>query len=311
MPSGQGERLPLVAEVRSTESMLDHTEYVEQSHFFFTVAQRLHESLPLQDLLAQIREELLATTKLPLAVSFLLDELRHLGVLNTAMARLPHYFTPFQSFVMREAESDRGRFDYRIALAVLGHEAEYKSRGVNPQGVFLYQFETLCRNRLRYDQGLTAIAGDKIYDAAWRDWILTVRRRLGTVDIADMIYVCSQHYLTRRARDPDAPDEEVPTPLFGEKEGQIALANRRKDPLYLFAALQRHLGYPSIPRRKPVDEQATLVPQLLRRIEQLELRLKLLEEDQRGGFDLSKFYERPPRAGELGAGGLGAGGLDS
>ena len=32
--------------------------------------------------------------------------------------------------------------------------------------------------------------------------------------------------------------------LFGEKEGKIAWANRKKDPLYLFAALQRHLGYP-------------------------------------------------------------------
>ena len=289
--------------------MLDQAEYVEQSHFFFTVAQRLHESLPLQDLLAQIREELLATTKLPLAVSFLLDELRHLGVLHSAMARLPHYFTPFQTFVIREAESDRGRFDYRIALAVLGHEAEYKSRGVNPQGVFLYQFETLCRNRLRYDHGLTAIAGDKIYDSTWRDWIQSVRRRLGNVDIADMIYVRSQHYLTRRARDPDVAEEEVPPPLFGEKEGQIALANRRKDPLYLFAALQRHLGYPPIPRRKPVDDQASLLPQLARRLEQLELRLKLLEEDQRGGFDLSKFYERPATGGEANSlgksGGLG------
>ena len=46
--------------------------------------------------------------------------------------------------------------------------------------------------------------------------------------------------------------------LFGEKEGRIAMANRRKDPLYLFSALQRHLGYPSVPR--PIKDEATEHP---------------------------------------------------
>ena len=39
----------------------------------------------------------------------------------------------------------------------------------------------------------------------------------------------------------------IPT-LFGEKEGKIARANRGRDPLYLFSALQRQLGYPEVPR---------------------------------------------------------------
>lgn len=271
--------------------MLDREEYVEQIHFFRTVSERIQENIPLQDLLGQVREELLATTRLPLAIGFLLDELKHAGAIHTAMARLPHYFTPFQTFIMRMAENDRGRFDFHLALEILRFEAQYRSEGTTPQGLFLYQFETLCRNRLRYDHGLAAIAGDPQYDAHWREWIMSVRRRLGMVELADMIYVRSEHYRTRQLADPDKADEPLPVPLFGEKEGRIALANRRKDPLFLFSALQRHLAYPPIPRRRPVSDQAQLVPQLLRRIDQLETRVKLLEDDQRGGFDLSQFYE--------------------
>ena len=63
---------------------------------------------------------------------------------------------------------------------------------------FLYQFETLCRNRLRYDQGLAAIAEDPIYGETWREWIQIVRLQIGIVDFADMIYVRSAHYLHRR-----------------------------------------------------------------------------------------------------------------
>jgi hypothetical protein len=82
--------------------------------------------------------------------------------------------------------------------------------------------------------------------------------------------------------------------LFGSREGKISLANRRKDPLMLFAALQRQLGYPVVPRQKPVDETVDLVPQLLRRLERLEGRLKLVEDEQRGGIDISEFYQPPP-----------------
>jgi hypothetical protein len=81
--------------------------------------------------------------------------------------------------------------------------------------------------------------------------------------------------------------------LFGEREGRIALANRRKDPLYLFASLQRQLGYPVVPRPDPASAAQSLLPQLARRVEQMELRLKLIEEEQRGGVDLTQFYERP------------------
>ena len=47
---------------------------------------------------------------------------------------------------------------------MLEREAEYRGQGASPQGIFLYQFETLCRNRLGYDRGLEAIAADSIFD---------------------------------------------------------------------------------------------------------------------------------------------------
>jgi hypothetical protein len=84
--------------------------------------------------------------------------------------------------------------------------------------------------------------------------------------------------------------------LFGEKEGKIAWANRRKDPLYLFSALQRHLGYPVVPRAKKADEAVNLLPLLNLRVERLEARLKLLEDENKSsGIDITKFYGKPDK----------------
>jgi hypothetical protein len=304
---------------------LSREEYIEQAHFFRALGERLAGNLPAQEVLASVREEVLATTKLPMALDFLLGELRHEGVLGPAMSLLPHYFTPFQAFVIQESENERLRFDFRIGLEILRVEAEYKASDPTRQGVFLYQFEALCRNRLGYDRGLEAVARDPAFDETWRDWILKTRRQIGMVDIADLIYVHSDYYWQRQGRqaDPeqagpssapsttattrggeafdrlsraDAPAraEDDPVILFGEREGRIALANRHKDPLYLFSSLQRQLGYPAVPRQKPADKEQALLPQLARRLEQLETRLKILEEEQRGGLDLSQFYQRPP-----------------
>lgn len=313
---------------------LGHEEYVEQAHFFHALGERLASNVPAQEVLASVREEVLATTKLPIAIDFLLGELRHAGVLGPAMARLPHYFTPFQAYVIQESENERLRFDLRIGLEILSKEAEYRAGESNPQGVFLYQLEAISRNRLGYDRGLAAMAGDPSFDAMWQAWIRKLRRQIGMVDLADLIYVHSQYYWQRQASDKrtgdslvnrdtqriveggggrlesgarsdeDAEAASVPTTtepdrseaviLFGEREGRIALANRHKDPLYLFASLQRQLGYPTVPRPKAVDQEQALLPQLARRVEQLESRLKIMEEEQRGGLDLSKFYERPP-----------------
>ena len=188
------------------------------------------------------------------------------------------------------------------------------------QGLFLYQFEVLCRNRLGYDRGLEAIANDPAFAGVWRDWIRKLRRQIGMVEIADVIYVHSEYYWQRtrkpakaqppaatvqpRLADEDDSEERAgssatPTSrqdaivLFGEREGRIALANRKKDPLFLFSSLNRQLGYPEVPRVKAVDQEQALLPQLARRMEQMETRFKILEEEQRGGLDLTKFYESP------------------
>jgi hypothetical protein len=199
--------------------------------------------------------------------------------------------------VISEAELERGRFDMRTALEILGREAHFRADGATPAGLFLYQFESLCRNRLKYDPGLDAIAADPIYDEHWREWIHSVRRRIGLADLADLIYIRSEHYLQVQARQGDESLEELPPPLFGEREGRIALANRRKDPLFLFSALHRQLGYPAVPRPKPVEQTVDLLQSIARQVERMEKRLKLLEEEQRGGIDLSKFYQ-PPKEGE-------------
>ena len=142
-----------------TGAMLPREEYIEQAYFFRVLRERMQQNNSTQELLGSIREEILATTKLPMALEFLEGELKLTGGFAGAMQRIGHYFTTFQTFVMQEAEKDTGRFDFRIALEVLQREAEYRAAGGSIQGTFLYQFETLCRNRLGYDRGLTAMAG--------------------------------------------------------------------------------------------------------------------------------------------------------
>lgn len=298
---------PQASPQSSSLAPLGREEYVEQAHFFRALAERLEVNVPAQEVLASVREEVLATTKLPIAIDFLLGELRHEGVLGPAMSLLPHYFTPFQAFVIQESENERLRFDLRIGLEILRREATYRAGDPTQQGVFLYQFEALCRHRLGYDRGLEAIASDPGFDKIWRDWILKLRRQIGMVDIADVIYVHSEYYWHRSERTgpssaasdkpqhggEDAPARSDAVILFGDREGRIALANRKKDPLFLFSSLHRQLGYPEVPRMKPADKEQALLPQLARRLEQLETRLKIIEEEQRGGLDITKFYERP------------------
>jgi hypothetical protein len=271
--------------------MLDHEEYVEQAHFFTALAERNQMGVSTQELLASVREEILSTTKLPMAIDYMAGELKLNGAFAPAMRQLAHYFTPFQTFVFAEAESDRGRFDLQMALQVLAREARYRAAGATPQGIFLYEFESLARNRLGYDRGLEAVAADSIFDTNWRDWILLVRHQVGLVDFADLVYVRSAHYTRRQAAiEASESTANAYRPLFGEGEGRIAVANRGKDPFFLFNALHRHLGYPEVPRPPRPEESPQLIPQLVRRVERAEARLKLLEEELKGGIDLTRFY---------------------
>ncbi len=266
-------------------------EYIEQAWLFTGLKSRLSTNEPVQLLLAHIRQEILATTKLPMAIDYMLAELNHSGSMSVAMRKMSHYFAPFQAWIMAQTEDDRGRMDMATAMSILEHEARYRAEITSPAALFLFQLEVLCRHRLSYDEGLAVMAGDPFYDEDWRGWLVAARRKIGFVDIADLIYVHSAFYKEDEDDNESSRDRVV---LFGEKEGRIALANRRRDPLYLFAALQRQLKYPTVPSPPRADRQADLLPRLSRRLEQLEMRLKLLEEEQReSGIDLSRFLKQP------------------
>jgi hypothetical protein len=246
------------------------------------------ENMAAQDIMERVHEEIRSTTRLPYAVQFLAAELKHSGLLSSGFARLSHYFTPFQAFVVRGTEEERNKFSMETAALVLQREAEYKSAQPTPSGLFIYQFEVISRNRLGYDQGLASMAGEPMYDASWREYLDFVRRQVGVLDFADIISLRSELYvLEQRRQDPEyAPP--VP-PLFGEKEGKIARANRGRDPLYLFAALQRQLGYPEVPRARPADDLNARMLTLQARLRELEMRLKLLESEQREQIDFTQF----------------------
>ena len=280
--------------------MLDREEYIEQAYLFRSFGERIVAGIAAQEALAAIGQEVLATSKLPLAIGYLVGELKLVGTLSTAMARLPHYFAAFQTFVMAAAEEEGGRFDIRTALAILEREAAYRAEGAMPQGLFFYRFECLSRNRLDYGRGLAAVAADDIFDANWKSWIGTVARQVGLVDLADLVFVRSPEYWRLGKREALLAGKEEPAPdraiLFGEKEGRIARANRGKDPLFFFAALERQLGYPAIPRVKTAAPAAESPAVLARRLERLEMRVKLLEEEGRGGIDLSRFDPKNFRA---------------
>jgi hypothetical protein len=262
--------------------LLPLEEYIEQTFFFETFRARIEEGYSTQEFLTAIRSELLATVQLPKAIDFLLTDMKHTGILSAAMRQIAHYFTPYQAFVVAESEREQSRFDFRIALEILAKEARYRSESPPIQGLFFYQFETICRNRLGYDRGLETLIQDDIYSDDWKEWLTILRKQIGLMDFAEMIFYRSDFY-------PMKADEVNVVPLFGEREGRIAFASRRRDPVFLFSALSRHLGYPSVPSQKRATEEENLVPLMQRRIEHLENRLQLLEEELRGGVNLNRY----------------------
>jgi hypothetical protein len=271
---------------------MDREEYIEQAYFFRILRERVAENMAIQDILTHIHEEILSTTRLPMAVQFLATEIKHTGLLSSGFARLPHYFTAFQTFTMQQTEDERKRFSIEIGLLILEREALYRAETPTAAGLFVYQFEALSRNRLGYDEGLLCLRSDPFYDDDWKVFLSMVHRQVGVVDFADLVYLRSQLYVQDQRR--LLPGYEAPVmPLFGEKEGKIAKANRGRDPLYLFAALQRQLGYPEVPRPKSRDDLTAKMEALKVKVKELETRLKLVEGEVRGQVDLSEFMSKP------------------
>jgi hypothetical protein len=271
--------------------VLDREESIEQAYFFRAFRERLLDGMPAQEVLARVGEEILSTTRLPLAIGFLSTESKISGLMAPAMARLAHYFTPFQTAVIARAEEDVSRFSMDQALLILEREAKYRAAEPTPAGLFVYQFEAVSRNRLGYAKGLAAMAADPFYSEDWSDYIQTLNARLGDVDFADLIYVRSSFFVAERRRRDPTYVPKFPT-LFGEKEGKIARANRGRDPSYLFSALQRQLGYPEVPRPRRPDEAEARIALLEQRVNQLENRIKALESGPQD-VDLSQLQVRP------------------
>lgn len=272
----------------ATGKVLDREEYIEQAYFFRVLRERLAEGMAAQEVLQRIDQEILAITRLPLAIQFLATELKHSGLLSSGFDRLSHYFTAYQAFIIRGTEEDARRFSSDTALLVLEREAEYRAGRVTPAGLFVFQFEVLARNRLGYDAGLKAMAADPYYDDDWCEFLDLTRRQVGLVDFADIVYLRSELYVQEQRR--QQPDYLPPVPpLFGEKEGKIARANRGRDPLYLFAALHRQLDYPEVPRPRPRDDLGVKLDALQVKLRDMEMRLKLVEAELRGQVDLSQF----------------------
>jgi hypothetical protein len=318
--------------------MLLPEEYIEQAFFFESFIDSIEDGVPTQEFLFSIRSELLTSAQLHKAVDFMLTDAKYTGVLASSMQRLSHYFSPFQTFVISESEREYGHLDFKIALQILAREAKYRSSNPTTQGIFFYQFETICRNRLGYIRGVGMLIEDDFYNDDWKEWLKILRRQIGFVPLADLIFYRSEYYKIYQSqihfhtpellnnshlhRQPNTPaclsENELPNSsnteihnkihsetnsiinnqpsdivtLFGEREGRIAFATRNKEPAYLFSALSRHLGYPSVPRKKNVTEEENIVPLLKRRIEQLENRIQLIEEEQRGGINLNKYIKK-------------------
>ena len=272
---------------------LDRDEYIEQAYFFAAFRERMLDGHPAQEILSRIGEELLSTTNLPRAVSYMQAECKLTGHIAPAMRAMPHYFSPFQTFVVEKAEAEIGRFDFDLGLLILEREARYRAEGATPAGMFVYQFEAIARNRLGYRDGLKAMAGDDLFDENWKEYVNTLLARLGDVDFADLIFIRSQFFLNeRRKKNPEAvPKFPI---LFGEKEGKIARAHRGRDPAFLFSALQRQLGYPEVPRPKRFTESEAKLNVLEERVVQLENRLKVLENEISGNeLDLNQVLVKP------------------
>ena len=108
-------------------SILEREEYIEQAYFFRIFRERVADNMPSQDILERLHEEVLTSTRLPYAIQFLSAELKHSGLLANGFSKLPHYFTAFQSYVVRQAEDNKQKFSMPTALLVLEREAAYKA----------------------------------------------------------------------------------------------------------------------------------------------------------------------------------------
>ncbi len=171
---------------------------------------------------------------------------------------------------------------------ILEREASYRATEPSPAGLFVFQIEALSRNRLGYLEGLRRMAMDGTFDEDWCEYFDVVRNQLGVRELPELVFVRSESFVMEKRR--EEPDYEPSFAiLFGEKEGRIARANIGRDPNFFFAALQRQLGYPEVPRSPKQDSLGARLDKMTRMIQRLEEKLRVVEQEVRGGVDLSPF----------------------
>ena len=64
--------------------MLAREEYIEQSYLFRTLGERMLDGVATQEALKSLGQEILATTKLPLAIDYLVSDLKLTGTIAPA-----------------------------------------------------------------------------------------------------------------------------------------------------------------------------------------------------------------------------------
>ncbi len=163
---------------------------------------------------------------------------------------------------------------------------------VTSAGLFVYQFKALSRNRLGYDGGLLNMALDPQYDENWRAFLQMVRQQVGVVDFADIIYIRSDLYVKDQRR--EHPDYEPSVqPLFGDKEGRIAKANRGRDPLYLFWRCSVSSAIPKCPGPSLADDLESKIEALRVKFRELEMRVKVIDAELKGQVDVTQLLAKP------------------
>ena len=63
-------------------TMLAREEYIEQSYLFRTLGERMLDGVATQEALKSLGQEILATTKLPLAIDYLVSDLKLTGTID-------------------------------------------------------------------------------------------------------------------------------------------------------------------------------------------------------------------------------------
>ena len=116
--------------------MLEREEYIEQAYLFKALGERMRENMATQDLLLWIKEEILSTTRLPMAMDFLAAELKLQGRLPRRWRSWRIISRRFKPMWLARRKTNGAKFDISVALKILEREARYRAEGSNAAGNF-------------------------------------------------------------------------------------------------------------------------------------------------------------------------------